>query len=195
MVRTDIQALDFNDIWFMIYKLYKKIQKSSFDPEVIIGIARGGYPIARIFCDLFGMKEVAMMGIEFYTGINETKEKPRVLYDVPIDIEKKKVLLVDDVADTGKSLEVAKKHLEKKNIQALKIATLHYKSHSRIKPDFYYERTEDWIVYPWEMVEFTREYMKKRKQEEAKLEQIVQELQKIGLPAVVVQEVKQKEGS
>ncbi|MBD3191533.1 MAG: phosphoribosyltransferase [Candidatus Heimdallarchaeota archaeon] len=193
MDKKNIQALDFNDIWFIIYKLYKRIHDSSFDPEVIVGIARGGYPVARIFCDLFGIGKVAMMGIEFYTGINETKEKPQVLYDVPIDIDDKRVLLVDDVADTGKSLELAKRHLEKKNIQTLKIATLHYKPQSIIKPDFYYEKTEDWIVYPWEMVEFTRDYVKKRKKEKIEVEQIIHELQEIALPAIVIREVIQKE--
>ncbi|MFN3527886.1 MAG: TIGR00725 family protein [Candidatus Altarchaeaceae archaeon] len=148
--------LSWNDIERMCKKLKEKI---NFDADIIVGISRGGLVPARILSDLLDIKNLEIIKIESYTGIG-TKKEPKITRELLIDIKDKNVLLVDDVADTGESLILAKEYLLKKFPKNLKIATLHYKPKSKIIPDYYVEETEKWIIYPWEKNETIKEIRK-----------------------------------
>jgi hypothetical protein len=74
-----------------------------------------------------------------------------------MDIKGKRVLLVDDIADTGTSLLAAKKHMEEKGASAVRIACIHRKPGSALEPDYYVMTSGAWIVYPWEMHEMEHE--------------------------------------
>jgi len=65
----------------------------------------------------------------------------------------KRILLFDDVADTGESLLFVKDYLHSMGIEDITTATIFYKSHSKIKPDFYTKQTSDWIIFPYEVRE------------------------------------------
>ncbi len=134
--------------------------KIDFKPDVIIGISRGGLVPARILSDIMDNKNVAILGIIFYKGVGERTESPEITQDLTKDLKGKKVLVVDDVSDTGKSLIVAKDYIAKKGAGEIKVATLHYKPHSKLKPDYYIGTTDAWIVYPWERHEVERELKK-----------------------------------
>ena len=144
-----------NEIESMCRKLSKKIEKE-FSPDVLIGITRGGLIPLRLFSDLMNNYNVATIRIEYYTGIGKTEKKPRITKPLNIDIKNKKVLLVDDVSDSGNSLIEAVKYLKKFKPKELKIVTLHYKTDSKLKPDYFEGTTDAWIVYPWEVEEFKR---------------------------------------
>jgi hypothetical protein len=77
-----------------------------------------------------------------------------------VDVKGKRILLVDDVADSGASLTVAKKYLRKLGASEIRIATLHYKPASAIKPGYFAETTEAWVNYPWEREETKKELKK-----------------------------------
>lgn len=141
-------------------KLAKRV--SSFKPDVIVGISRGGLVPLRLLSDLLDNQNVAVMKIEFYKSINVTHDFPRITQPLTVDVRGKRVLIVDDVADTGRSLLVAKEHIKIAGAKDLKIATLHYKPHSLFKPDYFVETTDKWLVYPWEKKEFLKN-LKKRK--------------------------------
>lgn len=128
--------------------------KVDFKPDMIIGISRGGLVPARIMSDILGVREVAIIGIRFYSGIGKTDERPAITQDINVDVKGKKILLVDDVSDSGKSLAVAVERL--KGAKELKSATLHYKPGSGYKPDYFISSTRAWIVYPWEVHEMER---------------------------------------
>ncbi|MGB9719216.1 MAG: phosphoribosyltransferase [Candidatus Anstonellales archaeon] len=146
-------------------KLAEKIKKSRFRFDWIVGISRGGLLPARLVSDYFDCPQLAIMRIEFYKSIGKTKDFPRITQPVQVNVKGKNVLVVDDVADTGQSLVVAKEHLKRKGAKEVRIATLHYKpTSSAIKPDFYVAKTSAWIVYPWEKRETER--MLKKKVEE-----------------------------
>lgn len=125
-----------------------------FKPDMIIGISRGGLVPARIMSDILGVRDVAVIGIRFYTGIGKTGEEPSITQDISLDIRGKRILLVDDVSDSGKSLAFAVEHL--KDAKEIRTATLHYKPGSAYKPDYYISTTRAWIVYPWEVHEMER---------------------------------------
>lgn len=137
-------------------KCEKLAKKIDFQPEIIIGISRGGLVPARILSDVMDIKNLGILGLKFYKGIGKTDDKPAVTQDLAIEIQGRKILIVDDIADSGRSLVFAKEYLEKKNPAEIRIATIHYKESSLVKPDYYLEETKAWVVYPWESHEAER---------------------------------------
>jgi len=137
--------------------LARRIKHAGFKPDIIVGIARGGWVPARLLSDLLLNRNVASIKIEFYEKAGVPGTKPRITQPVSTSVRGKRVLLVDDVADTGESLAAAVAHLKRRGAKEIKVATLHYKPQSIFKPDFFIGETSDWLVYPWEREETRRE--------------------------------------
>ncbi|MEM2884509.1 MAG: phosphoribosyltransferase [Thermoproteota archaeon] len=140
--------------WDYFYQLClelgEAVKKSGFKPEILLGISRGGLVPLRILNDVLPDATVATVRIEFYQDVAKTMQEPRITQQVSVDVKGKRVLVVDDVADTGKSLAVLKGDLEGKGSGELRIATVYYKPWSCVKPDYYVRRTEKWIIFPHE---------------------------------------------
>jgi len=120
---------------------------------VIVGVSRGGFDPARILCDQLMVKRLASFQIEYYNDINNRSKIPKIIYPLNADINGMRVLVVDDVSDTGHSLETARSHVSERGASQVRVATLHFKPWSKFKPDYYAEETESWVVYPWEVKE------------------------------------------
>jgi len=135
--------------------LYEKTERN-FKFDCILAICRGGWMLVRIISDLYGVKDVGNLRIESYDVYD--KNEAKITQDVSVDVKDKNVLLVDDIADTGDSLILAKKYLLKKFPKNLMTATLHCKVTSKIRPDFFVKETDadTWIIYPWEKRETER---------------------------------------
>lgn len=148
------KVITWDDTISMSMHLGKRILESGFNPDYLVGIARGGLVPLRILSDLFKNTNVLIVNVKLYKDIGERGEKVTFVQKVDIDLEGKKVLLVDDVADTGLTIKAVAEYIkENKKVSELKIATLHYKPWSAIKPDYYMEEVTEWIVYPWEYIE------------------------------------------
>lgn len=141
--------------------LASAISSSGFRPDMIVGISRGGLVPARILSDIMGVRELFTIRVSFYTGVGKTATAPKIVQPLVERLEGKRVLLVDDVSDTGRSLMVAKEHLKEMGAKEVKVATLHFKPHSKFKPDFFMSETDAWLVYPWEKHESAKELGKK----------------------------------
>lgn len=128
--------------------------RRDYNPDVIVGIARGGLIPAVRLSHLLGDKMLRIIHVKYYKGVNLRREEPELLADVG-KLEGK-VLVVDDVADTGTTLEFVVRHLKERGAKEVRIATIAWKPHSRIKPDFYIFETDKWIVFPWEEMEVRR---------------------------------------
>jgi len=148
-------APSWNEIYDMLVTLAIRIKESGFKPDLIVGVSRGGWAPGRILSDLLANTHTANIKIEFYVGINKTARKPIVTQPISEDISRKKILVVDDVADTGESLLVALDHVYERGAGEVKTVTVYHKPHSRLKPDFFAETTSNWIVFPWERLETT----------------------------------------
>ncbi len=179
-------APTWNNIYEMCIFLAKKIKKSLFKPAVIVGIARGGWIPARILSDLLDNPYTANIKIEFYKGIKETEETPILTQPLSTEVANKKVLVVDDVADSGKSLLVAKRHVINKKASNVKIATLFYKPWSIIIPDYYVKETSAWIIFPWEVRETIFKIASKLLNEGKSYPEINNELLKTGLKKPII---------
>ncbi|PVX25053.1 MAG: phosphoribosyltransferase [Candidatus Bathyarchaeum sp.] len=137
----------------LLLKLAEDIQKSKFKPDIILGISRGGWIPARILSDLLENPNLANVKAEFYIGIGETKPEPTITQPICIPVKGKKVLIVDDLADTGKSLKLVNLYLKNHGASEVRIATIYYKPWSIITPHYYEKETHNWIVFPWELKE------------------------------------------
>lgn len=148
--------------WAKIERMCKELAQkvAPFKPDWLIGISRGGLVPVRLLSDYLDNHNVSIMRIEFYKSIGETKDFPTITQPLQVDVKGKRVLIVDDVADTGRSLAVAKEHIKRAGASEVKIAVLHYKPNSILKPDFYIATTKAWIIYPWEKNETKRELAK-----------------------------------
>lgn len=141
-------------------KIARKIVKSGYKPNVIVAILRGGVILARLLSDLLNIREIKIMGVVHYDAL-ESKKIAEIVEPISCRLDGMKVLLVDDVADTGESLIVARDHILERGAVEVRIATMHYKPWSKLKPDYYSEETEAWVVYFWEYAETVNYFMKK----------------------------------
>lgn len=156
-----------------------KIRKSKYRPDLIVAVSRGGLVPARILCDLLVIKNCLSMKVDHW-GITATKDgKAKISYGLNISLSGKKVLLVDDITDTGQSMEISKLHLLGLNPDKLKTATLIHLTNSKYVPDYYgHEREWAWIVFPWNMHEDLVNLIKKLGYEGKTTELIQKELKK-----------------
>ncbi len=153
--RIPCELITWNQVYQLSRKLASGIKTAGYQPDLIVAIARGGYIPARILADLLGLMNVSSIRIEHYRGAH--KEPLAVVKDpLCVDVSKRRILLVDDVSDSGDTFQVAIQHIQEQGAFAeLKSATLHHKVVSRYRPDFFAEEIVNWrwITYPWAIIE------------------------------------------
>jgi len=151
-------APTWQDIEELSYKIAEQIIERNIKIDAIIAILRGGWIPARILADILGVEKIGVLGIKFYKSIESRKEQPIITYPLILDISNKNILLVDDVADTGKSLSIAVEMARLYGPRNIYTATLYVKPTTILVPDFYAETTNAWIIFPWEKAELAKEY-------------------------------------
>lgn len=185
--RMEFEVISWEHFYQLTLELVEKVLKSGYMPEVIVGVSRGGLVPLRIFSDEFEETEIGVIRVAFYEDVKKTGREPRILQDVNVDVSDKRVLVVDDVADTGRSLEIVRRHIEDKGAREVRVATVYYKPWSTFKPDYYVKKTEKWIIFPHEIGETVRSLAKKNLKEGGKtLDEFRDMLIDIGLPPMIV---------
>jgi len=160
-LNIEFEVPSWDEIYDMLLTLADMIRRDEFRPDIIVGVSRGGWPPARVMSDLLGNVELANVRVEFYRGVAETGSEPIITQPLSMPAKDKMVLIMDDVADTGKSLKVVRDHIMDNNARLIKIATIYYKPWSMIIPDYYVRVTKRWIVFPWERKETVRNLVEK----------------------------------
>lgn len=183
----EFEVPTWNQIYNMLLNLADKIRDSGFKPDIIVGVSRGGWPPARVISDLMGNANLANVRAEFYLGVAETKEEPILTQPISVNVAFKKVLVVDEIADTGKSLKLVKEHTIEKGSKETRIATIYYKPWSVVKPDYFEKETRRWVVFPWEIKETVRKIVNKCKKEKDSIEKETAKLVKAGIPAELLE--------
>jgi len=186
------EHLDWDEIQRLSEEVAEMVRRSGFKPDVIVAISRGGFPPARIISDVLDVRALASISIIYYKSVGERQEKPIIVYPLNADVRGKKVLIVDDVADSGQSLMVAREHVLERGASEVRIATLHYKPWSALKPDYYVRETEFWIVYPWERWEVVRQEAQKLREQGKDSEEVVRTLVEKGFDEGFVRKVLSK---
>ncbi|NWG08723.1 MAG: phosphoribosyltransferase [Nitrososphaerales archaeon] len=184
---TEFITPSLNDIDKMLSKLARAIKKSGFKPDILLGISRGGLIPVSILSDRLGVKS-EIIRVEYYCGVKETNDKPMITQPVFSKLNEKKVLIVDDVADLGHSLELVKNYVRSKGAKEIKVCTLHYKPWSIVKPEYFFEETKAWVIYPWEVKETVTDLFKRLKEEGLADSEIRDEMERKGIPRQMIEE-------
>ena len=134
------------------------IIKNNGLPAQIIYIERGGMVIGRLLSDALPVKNVYGVRASYYTGIGRRRSSVRMGNLPMIKKTSGYVLLVDDVADTGKTLRKVAGSIRKRYGARVLTCTVFYKPRSIIKPDFYAKEigNDKWIIFEYEENEFRR---------------------------------------
>ncbi|WP_353066550.1 phosphoribosyltransferase [Arcanobacterium hippocoleae] len=131
-------------------ELAQNIVDSDFTPDIVVAIARGGLVLAGALTYALGVKLSDAVNIEFYTDVHQTLPDP-VLLAPMLDIDSikgKNVLLVDDVADSGRTLKLTVELLAQYDTN-VRSAVLYTKPRTIILPDYSWKDTDKWISFPW----------------------------------------------
>jgi hypoxanthine phosphoribosyltransferase len=144
------EGLDYQTFGIAARELAQQVADSGYQPDIVLSIARGGLLLGGALGYALGVKNTFTMSVEFYTGVNERLAMPVVLPPVPnkIDLTGLKVLVADDVADTGKTLKLVREFCGD-YVAEVRSAVLYEKSHSIEKPDYVWRHTDLWIEFPW----------------------------------------------
>jgi len=151
-------------------------RKKSFD--IIVAIARGGLSTGLMLSD-FLKTPVATITIQSYTDIQKQGELI-ITNKLGMHIQGKRVLLVDDIADSGKTFKRALSYLKGLKPSKITTAAIFYKPHSIYRPDFFAKETSDWILLPHEVTEWITTFTLKMKQEGKSEEKIQSFLKSLG---------------
>ncbi|AWR98813.1 phosphoribosyltransferase [Metallosphaera hakonensis] len=144
------------DIEEQIFKIAKRMADDSFYPDAIVAILTGGVIPAKLFADILNMKNIKYIDIKFYRDVNQTESKPVIKAVYVNDLENKKVLVVDDVSDTGETLEAVSNVISMFSPKTIRTATLYVKPWSRKIPDYFGEEIGKWIIFPWDKWDVVR---------------------------------------
>tara|TARA_B100001250_G_scaffold253261_1_gene217779 strand:- start:1555 stop:2121 length:567 start_codon:yes stop_codon:yes gene_type:complete len=164
------------------FKLAWEVYESGYSPNYIIGVWRGGAPVGiavQEFLDVLGVaSDHIAIRTSYYTGIDKRDKKVRVYglnYMIKKLQSKDSLLIVDDVHDTGLSIDQVISDLKEaceKNTPEIRIATPYFKptkNKTNRKPDYYIHETDKWLVFPHELEGLTAEEIRSNKPELAEL--------------------------
>ena len=130
--------------------LAQMVADDDYEPDMILSIARGGLLIGGAMGYALSVKNIYVMNCEYYTGVDERLPVPVMLppYVDFVDMHDARILIADDVADTGHTLKMVRDFCLER-VGEVRSAVLYEKSHSLVKCDYVWKRTDEWINFPW----------------------------------------------
>jgi hypoxanthine phosphoribosyltransferase len=146
----DREVLSWDDFGTASRELAHDVLTSGFDADIVVAIARGGLLLAGSISYALGTKNCGSINVEFYTGVDERLPEPVLLpplLDAPALLGQK-VLLVDDVSDSGRTLALVVGLLEEHGA-TVRTVTLYSKPRTVLEPDYVWRHTDKWITFPW----------------------------------------------
>ncbi|WP_456327927.1 phosphoribosyltransferase [Archaeoglobus sp.] len=152
-----------DDVYKLCKELARKIKNSGFKPDAIVAVARGGWVPARILADFLLIRELYSVKAEHWGIVATVTGKAKITQPLTVDLTGKSVLVVDDVADTGETVEIVAQHVKEKNAKEVRTAVIDFKHTSKFVPDYYAREMEKWawIVYPWSIYEDVKDLIMK----------------------------------
>lgn len=144
------EIMQWDDLGTAARWLAETVHADGYQPDIILAIARGGLLPGGALGYALGVKNTFTINVEFYTDVDQRLEVPLILPPVPklVDVTAERVLIVDDVADTGGTLKVVQEFCAGQ-VGEVRTAVLYEKPQSVVKCDYAWRRTDRWITFPW----------------------------------------------
>ncbi|QLH75729.1 MAG: phosphoribosyltransferase [Methanomassiliicoccales archaeon] len=159
------KIVTFEEISKWTLDVSRQVGDSGYSPTVIIGLTRGGWVPARLLCDHLQVKKLYAVKTEHWGVTANQNGKALLTQELNASIENENVLIVDDITDTGESLELATSHVRAMGPKEIKTCTLLHITHSRTEPDFYSVKVPKevwtWFIFPWNLHEDMRTLLPK----------------------------------
>ena len=140
-----------NEFYDLARTLSRIVKASGWRPDLVVAIGRGGYVPARVVCDFLVHDLLTSIKVEHWGIAAQRRERASVRFPLATAASGQRVLVVDDVTDTGETLAAATGYLKSLGAGEVRTAVLQHKASSTIEPDYYAERIDlwRWIIYPW----------------------------------------------
>lgn len=149
--RFSCKLVSWDEAYELARKLASKIKSSGYRPDLVIAIGRGGYVPARVVCDFLLHSLLTSIKIEHWDIAACRRAKVTVRFPLAVDIHDQRILIIDDVTDTGDTLKTAVDYVKGLGAGEIKTGVLQHKTTSSFVPDFCAEVIREWIwiIYPW----------------------------------------------
>ena len=131
--------------------LAEMVHASGYAPDMVLAIARGGLLVAGALGYALGVKNVFTVNVEFYTGLGRAPRAARSCCRrcrIRASSRERRVLICDDVADTGETLALVQRFCER-HVAEARTAVLYEKPRSVVRCDYVWRRTDRWITFAW----------------------------------------------
>lgn len=151
------------------FELAKKIKKERFDR--ILCISRGGLVWARIFSDLLNLP-ISHLTVTSYQDLKQQKETK--ITETPNNLKNQRFLVIDEIVDTGKTLQVVIDYLKSQKITSFKSLAPIVRSFSNPLPDYYTKIIDNWIIFPYETRETCEAFLKIHKSKSKAIEKLLE---------------------
>ena len=150
----EFRYIDWQEYGNLAEALAERVRSTGRKFDLVVGIARGGIPVAMVVSDHLGVK-IDFINVKSYDGIAQ-RSAPRILSTLTNGIAGKNVLVVDDLVDQGDTMETVKRYLQEMNPRLLETAVLFKKPWTKFEPHYYLEVVDKWVVFPFELNEVNK---------------------------------------
>jgi uncharacterized protein len=150
VTQVEREVLTYDAFGQAVRDLAQVIADDGYEPDVLLSIARGGLGLAMGLGYALGIKNISMVNVEFYTGVDQRLDVPIMLPPTPdaVDLSGLRVLITDDVADTGETLRLVQDFCAD-HVAESRTAVVYRKPRSVITPHYAWRETSVWIDFPW----------------------------------------------
>ncbi len=188
MNESEFEIIDWQTFYSLCLEAADMIRRSKKSYDAFVGISRGGLVPLRILSDELEQENLFVIRVVFYEDIKKTAAEPIIKDDyLKSNVSGLRLLVIDDVADSGKSLKKVLEYLKNAGAKEVDSLTIFYKPHSETTPTFYVRTTKKWIVFPHERRETILKLIEKEK--DKPVEKIREDLINIGFEPYIVDRV------
>ena len=142
--------LSWNQVLEQIKELGLKIKKDNFKPDILIGMIRGGLVPTRMLSKELGCNDIYCLRVRYVKKGKERTRNVRIIHGLNVDLTNNKVLIVDEIADSGETLRLVTDYIKFFNPSEIKTAVIHLKETSKFNPDYFLVKVNKWVNYPWD---------------------------------------------